>query len=369
MKKTLIALAALAAAGTASAQSSVTLFGVLDAGLSHYSVSGGPSQTAQSTSGSTASRFGFRGTEDLGGGLSANFWLESAVSVDDGGPAGLNFQRRSTVSLAGAFGEVRLGRDLTPTFYNDQLFSPFGVDGVGGNLISQARNSGSPPFFAPAATVGTTPFAVNDPNYARSSNSIGYFLPGNLGGFYGQAMYSFDEQTSPALGSQGRYAGFRVGYANGPVDAALAHGKTTGAPTPTAAKPDVASTNIGASYNLDIVKLMGEYSRTKVTGDASVRTIKGYLLGLTAPVGAGQVRASYARATADIAGVGADPRSSKIAVGYLHNLSKRTALYASYARLSNANGAQLALGGLKTTNPTLLNRSSTGYDFGLRHSF
>jgi len=178
MKKSLVALAALGAvgmAGVASAQSSVTLFGVVDAAVSAYSKksqtplgnSVTTSQTALTNSGYNSSRLGFRGTEDLGGGLAASFWLESSLGNDDGtAGAGINqfFNRRSTVSLSGAFGEVRLGRDYTPTYWNDTVFDPFTVNGVGTNLISTANKG------------------FGNQNYTRANNTAGYFLPPNLGG-------------------------------------------------------------------------------------------------------------------------------------------------------------------------------------------
>src|SRR5437868_11068568 len=203
MKKSLVALAALAtltSAGIASAQSSVTLFGVVDAAVSNYTNNSQTplgnryttSQTKLTNSGYNSSRLGFRGTEDLGGGLAASFWLEAGLNNDDGTGAatggGLAFNRRSTVSLSGAFGEVRLGRDYTPTFWNDTVFDPFGTNGVGTNLISTANG-----FSSNGARTGG--FTANQ-NYVRASNSIGYFLPPNLGGFYGQVMYSFNEKTS-----------------------------------------------------------------------------------------------------------------------------------------------------------------------------
>src|SRR4051812_4868252 len=140
MKKSLIALAVMAAAGAASAQSSVTLFGIVDATISHYS-GGGQHNTILTNSGYNSSRLGFRGTEDLGGGLAASFWLEAGINNDNGsftsantnntlggatGGGGLTFARRSTVSLSGGWGEVRLGRDYVPTFWNTTLFDPFG---------------------------------------------------------------------------------------------------------------------------------------------------------------------------------------------------------------------------------------------------
>ena len=124
----MVPLAAWMGIGTASAQSSVTLFGIVDTSLSGYwnqarDVFGEPvttSQTGLTNSAYNSSRLGFRGTEDLGGGLKASFWLEGGINSDDGTGTGSDgafmFNRRSTVSLESAFGEVRLGRDYTPTY-------------------------------------------------------------------------------------------------------------------------------------------------------------------------------------------------------------------------------------------------------------
>ncbi len=130
MKKSLIALAVLvSAAGAASAQSSVTLFGVVDVGATYGTANGnGDADKWAVTSGNNAtSRLGFRGTEDLGGGMSASFWLEAQVNGDDGtggatsmnnvtttgGSTGMVFNRRATVSLSGGWGELRLGAATT----------------------------------------------------------------------------------------------------------------------------------------------------------------------------------------------------------------------------------------------------------------
>ena len=133
MKKSLTAIAALAVTGLAAAQSSVTMFGVVDAGVSYQSAtsrdaatgaSSKQTRTTLSNSGYNSSRIGFRGTEDLGGGLAASFWLEAPITNDDGATGISTFNRRSTVSLSGGFGELRLGRDYTPTFWNDTVFDP-----------------------------------------------------------------------------------------------------------------------------------------------------------------------------------------------------------------------------------------------------
>jgi predicted porin len=348
MKKSLIALAVLAASGAAMAQSSVTLFGVVDATYAYGS--GSVSNKSQLTnSGYNSSRLGFRGVEDLGGGLSASFWLEAGVNNDNGTGGvtntnnqaatstggGLTFNRRSTVSLNGGFGEVRLGRDYTPQFWNLTVFDPFGTNGVG---TTQTLNS-----------------SLGGPTTVRASNSIGYFLPGKLGGFYGQAQYYMGENNSGTPNKKdGNGLALRAGYANGPINVALAFSETkfvTG---------NIQAWNLGGQYDLGVAKIMAHYNNDEVKGGNEGT---GFLIGGLIPVGAGEVRLAYS--TYKIDTVGADPRSNKIALGYVHNLSKRTALYTTFARVSNKNGAAQSLNG----SVTAANRNSTGYDFGIRHSF
>lgn len=376
MKKSLIALAVMAAAGAASAQSSVTLFGIVDANVARYSVKGGTHATVLTNSGYNSSRLGFRGTEDLGGGMSASFWLEGSLNNDDGTPAGFMFRRRSTVSLAGAWGELRLGRDYVPTFWNITVFDPFGTNGVGTTVIQKAKTTGTA---APGqggnafGTVGTPAVAVaaNDPNAVRASNMVGYFLPPNLGGFYGQVNYAFDEQAASTGAKTGRYAGARVGFGSGPFNVALAYGRTSGANPTTAAQPDVKTWNLGGQWDFGVAKLLGNYDRTKYeTSTVGNATLKGWTIGTLVPVGAGEIRASYSRVKLD---TGAnDPAANQWAIGYVHNLSKRTALYATYARLKNKDGAALPIQASlpqATIIPGVANSSTSGFDLGIRHSF
>ena len=386
MKKSLTAFAALAVCGLASAQSSVTLFGVVDAGVTYQSntardtvtgLSNKQSKWSLGNSGYNSSRIGFRGTEDLGGGLAASFWLEAPITNDDGATGVSTFNRRSTVSLSGGFGELRLGRDYTPTFWNDTVFDPFGTNGSGTNVISTVSGN-------------TT---INNANYVRASNSVGYFLPPNLGGFYGQLQYSFAENTSTSAtsttaatsSSAGRYVGGRFGYANGSLDIALGVGRSTAVDT-AALERSVQTINLGASYDFGPVKLFGELSNVKNKFDYSAAadthdSYNGYLIGATVPVGAGLIRVAYSqvRYNEGAAGVtGEDPLARKLAVGYVHNLSKRTALYATVARVNNRNDVNYT-GSLVSASTTGygstgvgfsgLPRSSTGYDFGIRHAF
>ncbi|MDP9964681.1 putative porin [Variovorax paradoxus] len=385
MKKPLTALAALAVAGLASAQSSVTLFGVIDAGVTYQSATSRDAATGLSSkqskwslanSGYNSSRIGFRGTEDLGGGLAASFWLEAPITNDDGATGISTFNRRSTVSLSGGFGELRLGRDYTATFWNDTVFDPFGTNGSGSSVINTVSGS----------------TGLNNANYARASNMVGYFLPPNLGGFYGQLQYSLNENTKTSAtdttaatsSSAGRYVGGRFGYANGPLDVALSMGENVAVDTSSLTRK-VQTINLGASYDFGPVKLFGELSNVKNKFDLAAGnshdSYNGYLIGASMPVGAGLIRASYSTVRYNEGAVGIsgeDPRAQKLAIGYVHNLSKRTALYATVARVNNRNDAAYT-GGLSAASTTGygsagvsytgLPRSSTGYDFGIRHAF
>jgi predicted porin len=357
---------------------------VVDASISGYSstsrdlLTGATVKTSSrglSNSGYNSSRLGFRGTEDLGGGLAASFWLEAPITNDDGVTGVSTFARRSTVSLSGGFGEVRLGRDYTPTFWNNTVFDPFGTNGVGTSLVQTAAASFGHP--------------------TRASNTVGYFLPPNLGGFYGQLQYGFHEQTkySPGIATPdvennsrtGRYVGGRFGYANGPLDVALAYGSATIGDDYYAGTTDKLDIlNLGASYDFGPAKLFGEYSRSKLKTEIdnnisnnpmsfTSAKLNGWLLGVTVPVGAGLIRASYSgvkyKSSVENSLID-DPRAAKLALGYVHNLSKRTALYATVARIRNKDGAGLTVGGpMFIGNGIFAPRTSTGYDFGIRHAF
>ncbi|MEO8653716.1 MAG: porin [Ramlibacter sp.] len=355
MKKSLIALAVLAAAGTASAQSSVTLFGIVDATIQRVKNSDGPSVTRLTNSGYNSSRLGFRGTEDLGGGLSASFWLEMGLTNDNGtggatntnnqstgstgGATGLVFNRRSTVSLAGNWGELRLGRDYTPQFWNLTVFDPFGTNGAG---TTQTLNS-----------------IITGSTAVRASNSIGYFLPGNLGGFYGQYQHYLGENPS-GLPNDGTGDGFRVGFANGPFNVAAAMSQTKNH-LATGADAKIKQNNVGGQWDFGIAKAIGHYSWDSV-GNTDGR---GWLLGGLFPIGAGEIRLAYSEYKVKL---GSQPKSSKWALGYVHNLSKRTAVYATWADVKNKNGAAASAVPGAAGAPGV-NKKSDAFDLGIRHSF
>jgi predicted porin len=364
MKLTFIALASVAAfgAGSASAQSSVTLYGLVDAALAHGSGSVS-NKTQLKSSGYNSSHFGMRGTEDLGGGLVASFDLEAGVNNDDGSGQGTNtnnqstggaggggaltFNRQAWVSLGGNWGELRLGRDYSPQFRNMDTFDPFGTNGIGTNGL-----------LFPMVNFITT--------YVRSSNSVAYLY--NTSGWstgpgvYGTVQYYLGENNSGAANSSdGRGVGARIGYASGPFNVSLAVSRTT------YLAGDTKQNNAGASYDFGVAKLMTEYVRDSVGAVDG----KGWLVGGHIPVGAGVIRLSYTHYSMNMAG---DPTNTKYALGYVHNLSKRTALYATYAHVSNRGTVASDAGTLNSSIAlngavTGAGGSSSGIDIGIRHSF
>jgi predicted porin len=322
-------------AAPALAQSSVTVFGVLDVGVQRLK-NGNNALWLESIDGLQTSRLGFRGVEDLGGGLSAGFHLEGATGPDTG--AGGTFTRRSTVSLISkAAGEVRLGRDYTPTFWSISRFNPFGTNGVG------AANNLLYGFDGLSATSVTV---------VRSSNSVGYFLPGDLGGVYGQAMVAAGE------GASGKYVGGRLGYAAGPVDVAVALSETTN----NAAGDKFKVSNAGGTYDFGLAKLFVLYHVSKQTTKKQTN----WVVGTTIPAGSGVIRASYVRAHLKNSAPTTDYSGNQMALGYVYNLSKRTALYTTYSRVRNSAGGKFVIPGGSTV---AAGQGSTGFEAGINHSF
>jgi len=339
MKKSLLALAVLGAfAGVASAQSSVTLSGTVDASAKYVKNSGSSKSLSLSNSGINSSQLVFSGVEDLGGGLKAGFELNSGLSNDSGNAGGGGtqfFNRRSVVKLSGGFGEIRLGREYAPSFWNTTVFDAFGTNGVGSslNVINQAR-----------LYMGT-----------RRDNGINYYLPGNIGGLYGQFTAAAAEQGT-TTDRAGRYLGGRVGFAAGPFDVAFSYGQQRY----TAGTPDTKTYNLGGAYDLGVVKLLGYWDHE------TQGTLKGNMYSVSAvvPVGQGEIHAGYVLDKLDTSGT--VTKVDQFALGYVYNLSKRTALYSTVSRLNNKNGTTLAIAG---GNPISASGKSTGAEFGLRHFF
>lgn len=341
MKKALIALAVLSLTGGAAvAQSSVTLFGIIDADMK-YVKTGDLKQKKLDSSGLNTSRFGVRGVEDLGGGLKAGFWLESEVGTDNGAGGTATgstafWQRRSTVSLMGDFGEVRLGRYKTATKLHIEDFDPYSATGLG-DITKVFSNS-----------LGTSAGT-----FSRANNMVSYETPKNLGGFYGAADVAAGEGDNT-----NKMQDVRLGYKNGPIHVSGAF-SSTGVGT----KYKVQS--IAGSYDFSGIKPALMYTVTKA-GDKEIKAITA---ALTWNLGPGALQTSYTDAKANTAaeataGVG---DAKLFAIGYIYSLSKRTALYTTYAQIDNKGGAKYTVSGAPAA--TAGGQKSSGFDVGIRHSF
>ncbi|UJW81386.1 porin [Hydrogenophaga sp. SL48] len=330
MKKTLIALAAVAATGAAFAQSSVTIYGKVNVSLEKSSL--GTKNNEASLDDIHGSRLGFRGAEDLGGGLQAKFHIEHRFRPDTGAdatfnPGGTNpttgvvtpasstmWNGLSTVGLAGSFGEVRLGRYYSALFLGaNNKPDPFGGDGAG-------------------ALRGIGMQTTTLPGYIRTANVIHY-----SGSFSGVNVAFSTGLKEGAAKAQNSVA---VGYANGPLDVGV--GSEKGVPG--------TLTNAYATYDLGVAKLAFGLGNAKTA--AGVKT-EGLLFGATIPAGPGKVQVGLARAKNKNSGV---VTNQKLGLGYIYPLSKRTALETTYGRDSKAVSA-------------VTGKKQSGFDLTVHHNF
>lgn len=383
MKKSLIALAAVAASGAAFAQSSVTLFGIVDTGIGYVSNANaaGDNKYGVYNSGNSTSRLGFRGTEDLGNGLKAGFWLEGEIFADNGG-SGLNFQRRSTLQLEGGFGELRIGRDQVAGYNKPSSYDVFGQTGIGQFMgwsdwmgAGTANTLNGLGYTNAAATITAEAAGV------RSDNLISYYTP-NFSGFKAGLSYGFDEKTSGQYKS-GQYFGGHVAYDNGPLSVTLGadqrklSGTVTASAVPALGLPAISESangkkqmlTLGASYNFGVAKLSGlaQQAKYKYEGGGVSDKFNSYAVGVSAPVGAaGVVKAQYALYDQKAL----DTKAHQFSVGYDHNLSKRTAVYGIVSFLKNKEGSNMALNSKNLNNAGPgAGENQTGVQVGIRHAF
>jgi predicted porin len=335
MKLRPVVLAALAAVcAVASAEDSLTVFGIVD--LAARVVKNDDTQYQLASGGMSTSRLGFRGTEDLGGGLSAGFWLEARLTPDTA-DSNFTFDRRSTVSLTSrTAGELRLGRDWVPTYYEWLRFDPFGDAGLGAST-RMAAGSGIVP---PGGAYSTL---------ARADNLVAYFTPAGLGGLFAHVAVAAGE------GQPGnKYMGGRLGYSDGPIVGSASYGRTE-----VTASDDAVLWSVGGAYDFRFMRLMGFYSTLEIGSSSQ----DNWLLGVTAPFGAWQVLGSYQGMNGSGGLNGQEAWG--VAVSAVYSLSKRTAVYATYSTISNTHtGFKVASG-----PPLTVGNDSSGMDFGIRHSF
>ena len=374
MKKSLIALAVLAASGAAMAQSSVTLYGVADVAVTH--VNGNDNWTGLSSGANKTSRLGFRGVEDLGGGLKANFVLEGGFNLDTGDgksggatDSGFQFKRQSTVGLAGNFGEVRLGRELTAAYNATARYDVFGSVGI---AHSQLWDDGKSLAFSTApATLGEPVDPYHYTTNQRVSNAITYVSP-DFSGFKVAANYGFGEVAGK--NSDGRYFGGGLTYDNGPLSLGLGAerlNKGDGAAMQAQASNDITAWSLGGSYDLGVAKLLAAYRQSTakdvaILGATSDLKNRGYMLAVTAPVGPGLVRAAYNRYEAKFDGD--KGVTDQFGLGYVYNLSKRTSVYGTYAYIKNKNDNALNLT-VNSSSGVKSNGSQQAVQVGVTHAF
>lgn len=306
MKKTLIALAAVAATGAAFAQSSVTLYGVADAAI----VKTTDKSTILSSSGGMnngTSRWGVRGSEDLGGGMKAGFNYEAGLSLNDGstGQSGGNyFSRAAWMNLSGGFGELRLGRTLNPSFYAAAAWELTGTAnysvavGQFGAVLGGIRNNSQ--------------VAYTTPNMGGFSATLGYIMKGN-----NVVGASAATATTPAVaGVERAKVDFNAIYRNGPVAVALGYNKVQDAEK---------NVHVGVNYKVGPVAIAG--SIVDPAGDA-----KGFTIGAGMKAGPVNLVVDVARDT--------HFKDTNVLVEAKYPLSKRTFAYAAFVRDGKGKNAE-----------------------------
>jgi predicted porin len=325
---TFAAVASLLALGATAvqAQDSATFYGLIDLSVGSSKAPGGTGQRNVNSGNMTTSFFGVKGNEDLGGGMSAVFALESFMRSDTGAAGRFNgdtfWARNSYVGLTSkSAGTLTVGRNTTALFVNTLLFNSFG------------DSFGFSPSIRHTFTSGTAVQVSGDTGW---SDSVKYSSP-NFGGF------SFSGHVAAGEGDGGRNVGVSALYFGGPLAAGFAWQKVekgTGA-----FNPDTTAWQLGASYILAPLKLYAQYgSNDNKTTD---NTIKTWGLGADYTIGLGKVLVQYGQLSPD---VGADQKT--FSLGYDYQMSKRTDLYAVYMNEK--------VTGLSTGN---------SYAFGIRHRF
>ncbi|QYF93951.1 porin [Massilia sp. PAMC28688] len=319
----------------ASAQSSVTVYGVADAAIAAEDT-GAPdgSRTVLNSGNQSSSRLGFRGTEDLGGGLKAMFNLEAGVALDSGAADSALFGRRAVVGLEGAFGQLTLGREYSPIADIANATDINGQGFYGSNLSA---------FVSGRLT-------------RRLSNSVNYKSP-SLGGFKFNAAHSAGEtQTGASQDLTGVSATYVLGNLFAGIGYHVAERAVSG---------DDKEMIVGLGYKMGAVELKANYLTANPTGNNN--KFEQLNVGASYAFGASKVLANVQRNELENGAKG-----NGFNVAYTYSLSKRTNVYANYARLSNnATGVfGLVAASTNVTPPsTARGADPSALSLGVRHSF
>lgn len=371
MKRTVIALAILAPFALAHAQSSVTLYGTIDAALS-VGDSGGSTgilSTRIDSGVGPGSRVGLRGTEDLGGGLRALFTLEAGFDSSTGASqqGGLLFGRQAYVGIGSSQGwSVTLGRQYSPT-----ELAITAADALAQNYWGSSAGYGIGTLQSPGAA--TVLGAGCQGATLRINNSVqGSWT---AGGFTGKLMFGAGDENS---NGSGRVINPSVTYSSGPLmlTAAYTRIRQCAQDIAATAKPGwQTETVIGGSYNFGPASLFTGYynfnpsEANKVVGPTTFVNHKAMWLGTRIPVGqSGTILAQVARLNQVLSGD--DAKGTSIGVTYAYDMSKRTRLYISTARLKNNSQAKFSLAGATASQPAGgLGAIPKVFSVGLSHTF
>jgi predicted porin len=348
----------LCAAGTAQAQSTVSIYGILDASVSY--AKGVSAKSAVRSGDLLAPRLGFKGVEDLGGGLKANFALEAGLAHDTGigaasntnnqasgatAAGGLQFNRQSWVGVEGAWGELRLGRNFNPTYRQYIAYDPFMGGGIGASQAAQSS----------LATYGYSPAGL------RHSNAIEYWLPAK-GPLTGQFMYAMGENASGVANkSDGNYLSGRLAYQWGAANIGFAAGQMKNL-----AKGDIDEYVLGANYRVGDAVLMGMYTRSK---EGVGTKQEGWLIGGTLRQQAMEYRLALSGSNTKAASGASIGRSQKLAAIGRYHFSKRSSVYLMGVVTRNSNGAAMVPLGTLSAAEMAANHNARAISVGLTHTF
>lgn len=326
MKK-LLTLAVLSAATNAAfAQTNVAVYGLVDIGIAFERGGAAGSVTKLDGSGMhSGNRVGFRGTEDLGGGLSALFVLENGFNPDNGtmGQGGLMFGRQAFVGLKGGLGTLTAGRQYSPHWAAIDSLDP--LDGITGGAFNLLRRT------------------------VRTDNTLKYTMP-KVGDFTADLAYGLGESAGNS--SANRTLGGSLVYANGPVVVKLAHHNGRNAADTDSTK----NSFLGGSYNFGVAKAIAGYQTEKGVGALDRNAAQ---VGVQVPFGPHTVMAEYIRKNDKTA---ANNDANMVGVAYTYALSKRTNLYTSYVKIDNKNS-------LVYTTKAGDGSGDKEFNVGIRHKF
>jgi predicted porin len=334
MKNRFVVSALLAAcAPLASAQSNVTIYGMIDMAVVRES-GGVAGPMTKVTSGTTGgSRLGFKGSEELGNGLKAVFLLESGFQGDTGasGQGGLLFGRQAYVGLQGGFGTVLVGRQYTPHYLVQVFADPFGSGWVGDtkNLLGTTGNS-----------------------FSRMDNTVKYLSP-VVGGLSAELVAAPGEVSGDS--ASGRQLGGALAWAKGPLQVRLGYHNRNNDTATLHGTENAKNTVLAAVYDFGVVKLHGLVDWNRGLNSSVLRNTanpfgrpaiasadsRDAMVGLTVPFGVHALLGSYIRKD-DRTGFNQD--ATQIALGYRYTLSKRTDVNVAIAKIDNRNGASYTVG-------------------------